>query len=107
YTQILGGQLASVPVPVAPPWMLPAPVAQEVERAGPLVGRTTEFDMLQSWLQAGWRGRGQTILIAGDSGVGKTRLAFEALRATASAGMTTLFGAAYEHEGQLAYQPFI
>src|SRR5262249_40598641 len=107
YTQILGGELASVPAPVAPPWMPPAPVALAVERATPLVGRTAEFDTLRRWLQAGWRGHGQPILIAGDSGVGKTRLAFEALRATASAGMTTLLGAAYEHEGQLAYQPFV
>jgi DNA-binding SARP family transcriptional activator len=107
YTQILGGELAPPPAPVAPSWEPPAPVALAVERAAPLVGRTAELDTLQAWLQAGWRGRGQTILIAGDSGVGKTRLAFEALRATASAGMTTLLGAAYEHEGQLAYQPFV
>ncbi len=45
------------------------------------------------------------LLITGESGVGKTRLAFEALRA--ATGMTTLLGAAYEQEGQSPYQPFI
>jgi DNA-binding SARP family transcriptional activator len=107
YAQILGGELAAVPAPVAPAWVPPAPVALAVERAAPLIGRTAELDTLRLWLQAGWRGQGQTILIVGDSGVGKTRLAFEALRTAAEAGMTTLLGAAYEHEGQLAYQPFV
>src|SRR5439155_23984653 len=74
YAQILGGELAPVPAPVAPPWVPPTPVALAVERAAPLVGRTAELDTLRGWLHAGWRGQGQTILIAGDSGVGKTRL---------------------------------
>ena len=67
-----------------------------------MVGRTAELDTLRGWLQAAWRGQGQTILLGGDSGMGKTRLAFEVLRTAAEAGMTTLLGAAYEQEGQWA-----
>ena len=52
-------------------------------------------------------GQGKTILITGESGVGKTLLAGEVLCAATGAGMTPLFGAAYEQEGQLAYQPFV
>jgi DNA-binding SARP family transcriptional activator len=107
YAQILGGDLAPTPAPVVPAWAPPALVTLAVEQAAPLVGRSTELDTLRSWLQVGWRGQGQTILLAGDSGVGKTRLAFEVLRAAAGAGMTTLLSAAYEQEGQLAYQPFV
>jgi len=107
YSQILDGELASLSAPVASAWVPPAPVVLAVEQAAPLVGRSTELDTLRDWLHAGWRGHGQTILLGGDSGVGKTRLAFEALRAAAEAGMTTLLGAAYEQEGQLAYQPFV
>jgi hypothetical protein len=91
---------------VASAWAPQAPVALAVDQAAPLVGRAAELDTLRGCLQAAWRGHGQTILLGGDSGVGKTRLAFEVLRA-AEAGMTTLLGAAYEQEGQLAYQPFV
>jgi predicted ATPase len=58
-------------------------------------------------IKAGWHGQGKTILLAGVSGVGKTRLAYEALQNAAQSGITTLLGAAYEQEGHLAYHPFI
>src|SRR5262249_4277163 len=107
YTQILAGDLALPPTALGSAWAPPAPAALAVEQAAPLVGRAAELDTLRGRLQAGWRGHGQTILLGGDSGVGKTRLAFEVLRTAAEAGMTTLLGAAYEQEGQLAYQPFV
>ena len=107
YAQILSGELAPPPAPVQAPWSPPTPVLLEVERSAPLVGRTVELEKLRAWLHIERHGQGRTILIDGDSGVGKTRLAYEALRAAANAGMITLLGAAYEQEGQLAYQPFI
>jgi DNA-binding SARP family transcriptional activator len=108
YTQILNGELApSLPSMPPPAWMPPLPVILEVERSAPLVGRKAELEALQTTIHQAWHGQGQTILLAGESGVGKTRLAYETLRTAASAGMTTLFGAAYEQEGQLPFQPFI
>jgi DNA-binding SARP family transcriptional activator len=107
YAQILKGELTPLPPSAPPIWMPPAPIALEVERSLPLVGRDTELETLRAWTQVAWRGQGQTILLAGDAGVGKTRLAYEILRAAASAGMITLFGVSYEQEGQLAYQPFV
>ena len=72
-----------------------------------LVGREAEFETLRLWQESLQQGRGQTILIAGDTGVGKTLLAGEILCAGAGAGMKTLLGAAHEQEGQLPYQPFV
>lgn len=116
YTQILNGELTPLPLSAAdkdrpaseiPSWLPPTPITLEIERSAPLVGRETDLETLRVQMHLAWRGRGQTILLTGDAGVGKTRLAYEALRLAASAGMTTLFGAAYEQEGQLPYQPFI
>jgi DNA-binding SARP family transcriptional activator len=105
YAQILSGEPA--PQMVAPEISPAAPGEASGEAAAVFVGRERELESLRLWLRGAWRGQGQSIIIAGDSGVGKTRLASEALRAAAAAGMTTLFGAAYEQEGQLAYQPFV
>ncbi|GAB4579520.1 MAG: hypothetical protein Fur0022_22580 [Anaerolineales bacterium] len=114
YEQILRGEL----VPPQrerpqPPEQLrlaslpPAPIHIELEKRAPLVGRQKELEAIHQLMQSGWKGKGEVILLAGDTGVGKTRLAYEALRAGASAGMATLLGACYEQEGQLPYQPFI
>jgi DNA-binding SARP family transcriptional activator len=107
YAQILSGELSPPPAPLHAPWSPPAPIVLEMQRSAPLVGRAAELEKLRSWLHGDRRAQGRTILIAGDSGVGKTRLAYEALGAASTAGMITLLGAAYEQEGQLAYQPFV
>lgn len=104
YTQILNGELS----PPSRPESLAAAAAQPAVEASPaLVGREAEFEKLRLRLREAWHQHGRTLLLSGDSGVGKTCLATEALRAAAAAGFITLSGAAYEQEGQLAYQPFI
>lgn len=108
YQQIVGGDVAPPPaVTPKPAWLPPAPVAVEVERSAPLVGREAELATVQAKINTGWRGQGATIFLAGVSGVGKTRLAYETLRAAAQSGVITLAGAAYEQEVHLAYHPFI
>lgn len=107
YAQILSGELSPPPAPVHTLWSPPAAIELETRRRTPLAGRSSELEKLRTWLQIERHGRGRTILIAGESGVGKTRLAYEALHTAAAAGMITLVGAAYEQEGQMAYQPFI
>ena len=107
YTQILNGRLA--------PMLSPQPTVRErsvfvstrIQPSTLLVGRESEFEKLRLWQESIKQGHGQTILIAGDSGVGKTLLAGELLCASAGAGTITFIGAAHEHEGQLPYQPFI
>ncbi|MBI4789682.1 MAG: AAA family ATPase [Chloroflexi bacterium] len=104
YTQILNGELGAGSPPVSLP---PAPIPIQIEDDIPIVARAREIETLRAQLDAARRGQGQTVLLAGDAGVGKTRLAFETLRIGAAAGMTTLIGAVYEQEGQMPYQPFI
>jgi len=108
YTQILNGELTPPSAQAThAAWLPPTPITPEIERGAALAGREAELETLCSQMELARHGRGQTILLAGDTGIGKTRLAYEALRVVAAAGMTTLFGAAYEQEGQLPYQPFI
>lgn len=107
YAQILNGELTPSPVSITSTSRSLPSVALTVEPSPMLVGRRAEFATLNHWLNTAHDGRGLTILIAGDSGIGKTLLAGELLCAAAGSGMTALYGAAYEQEGQLAYQPFI
>ena len=78
-----------------------------VEHSVPLVGREPELILLRKHIFDKAESGGKTILLAGDAGVGKTRLAHEILRRADELGLTTLSGAAYEQEGQLIYQPFV
>ncbi|MEW5985905.1 MAG: AAA family ATPase [Chloroflexota bacterium] len=108
YNSILAGQLYAPPAP-GPKLvgLTPAPLAVEMEPGATLAGRQAEMDKLRTALTMARRGQGSVILISGDSGMGKTRLAYEALREAAASGMVTLTGAAYEQEGQITFQPFI
>ncbi len=110
YNEILQGGVvgqAQLPPQTSPAGLPPIPIHVELETHAPFVARQEELDMLHGRIQDTSNGRGDVILLAGDTGVGKTRLAYEALRLAAASGMTTLLGACYEQEGQLPYQPFI
>jgi len=112
HEQIMSGDLLPEPPVLTPPAadlsrLPPAPMAIETEVTTPLVGREAELQTIQSCLATAQQGAGGTILLTGDTGVGKTRLAYEALGLAANEDMVTLVGAAYEQEGQLPYQPFI
>jgi len=107
YDRILSGELSPPPEPLTVPRTPSAIAALKIRSSEHLFGRDAEFETLLASLRAAHQGQGRTILIAGDSGVGKTLLAAETVCAAAGTGMTPLFGAAYEQEGQLAYQPFV
>jgi DNA-binding SARP family transcriptional activator len=108
YDQILRGELAPQPEPdLTVAWSPPVPVSLDPNRASLFTGRQHEVSELSTILHTARQGHGGTVLIAGESGVGKTRLAMEALNLAAGAGMATLLGAAYEQEGRLPFQPFI
>lgn len=108
YQRIAGGDV-SLPAAASPKpaWLPPALTVVEVKHGAPLAGRGEELDLIRAKIDASWHGEGQILLLAGVSGVGKTRVAYEALRSAAQSGITTLLGAAYEQEGHLAYHPFI
>ena len=103
YMRIAKGEFSA---PVAQAVATAEPVTIGGEHLVPLVGRQSELAALNELLTQA-QDRGRTILLTGDPGVGKTRLAYEVLRNAADAGLITLFGGTYELEGQLTYQPFI
>lgn len=107
YGQILSGELTAWPGSISSTGRPLPSAAFKLEPSPALVGREAEFERLRGGLDTVRQGRGMTLLITGDAGIGKTLLAGELLCAAVGSGMTVLFGAAYEQEGQLAYQPFV
>ena len=76
-------------------------------RAKAFVGRAGELGELEQALAAARAGRGAAILVAGEAGIGKTRLAAELTRRARAAGCQTLLGRSIDLVGtELPYQPF-
>jgi DNA-binding SARP family transcriptional activator/tetratricopeptide (TPR) repeat protein len=74
---------------------------------GPLVGRTSEYARLGELYQAARRGLAQVVVVSGEPGIGKTRLAREFLGWTAAQGADVLQCRAFETGGRLPYQPLV
>jgi DNA-binding SARP family transcriptional activator len=107
YSSLINGEFISPSASLPPTSMTPSQIASQIEGDPPLVGRQSELETLQARLGSAWQRRGQVLFLAGDSGIGKTRLALELLREAAASGMITLHSTAYEQEGHLPYQPFV
>jgi len=72
------------------------------------VGRVLELRELEQALDAVRAGRGATVLVAGDAGIGKTRLASELARRARQSGFEVLIGRSIDLVGtELPYQPFV
>src|SRR5579872_2558526 len=74
---------------------------------GPLLGRTAELSTLIRVYHTVQRGQTQVILLEGEVGIGKTRLASEFLAWVEIEGADVLQGQAFETGGQLPYRPVI
>src|SRR6266702_3294686 len=74
---------------------------------GPFLGRTTELSLLIKAYHTAQRGQTQVVLLQGEAGIGKTRLAKEFLAWAEVEGADVLQGRAFETGGQLPYQPVI
>ncbi len=72
----------------------------------PLVGRAAEWLALRNAF-ASIRPNGRLILIEGEAGIGKTRLAEELLRHAQAGGATAITTRCYEGEAKIAYGPFV
>jgi DNA-binding SARP family transcriptional activator len=72
----------------------------------PLVGRLAEWSALQHH-HAAIRHTGRFILLEGEAGIGKTRLAEEFLAHVERQGAHTLIARCYAGESDLAYGPFV
>ena len=73
----------------------------------PLVGRAAEMAALLEALDDAEAGAGRLVVIAGDAGIGKTRLLAELPRAARQRGCRVLSGHCYQTEQVLPFRPFI
>ncbi|MDP9364030.1 MAG: AAA family ATPase [Chloroflexota bacterium] len=72
----------------------------------PLVGRSAEWEtLLAAYAAAG--AEAHLVVLEGEAGIGKTRLAEELLAHVRASGGVTLIGRCYEGETDLAYSPFV
>ncbi len=63
--------------------------------------------MLAAALDEALSGRGQMVALAGDPGIGKTRLAQELASKAQSVGAQVLWGWCYEHAGAPPYWSYV
>ena len=75
--------------------VMPRPVAfrfdERQERLSPFVGRNREMETLDRCRLLAAQGRGQTVLITGEAGIGKSRLVFESIERMAPARAPLVF----------------
>lgn len=74
---------------------------------GAFVDRLRELAELRAGIEGALAGRGRLVTIAGEPGVGKSRLADEAASRAAAEGMRVLWGRCWEHGGAPAYWPWV
>lgn len=91
---VSSGGANSEPAPRAPPAGLP------------FVGRPDELAILRRHADAAANGRGGVVLVAGEAGIGKTRLVHEFGTACESRGMDVFTGSVSAPE-PIPYQPFV
>jgi tetratricopeptide (TPR) repeat protein len=68
-----------------------------------LIGRAAQFDALSRLLEQACCGQGAAVLIAGEAGIGKSRLVAEATAIASKQGFQVLRGACFEHDRSLPY----
>jgi DNA-binding CsgD family transcriptional regulator len=89
-----------------------APAAQSIaasspSRPAPFVGRALELHRLGAALARAAAGRGGALFLTGEPGVGKTRLAQEAVAVARTQSFLVLEGRAHALETTLAYAPIL
>ena len=86
----------------APP---PEPMGKVPTHFLPLVGRKLEWVRLQAVWQSASAGHPHLLVLSGEAGIGKTRLAEELFGWVAQQGHSTARAACYAVEGEVAYAP--
>src|SRR5580704_6292400 len=72
-----------------------------------MVGREAEMAILEERVLDARAGRGGLVLVAGEPGIGKTRLASEVADGARQAGMAVVWGRCREDGGAPPYFPFV
>jgi predicted ATPase/DNA-binding SARP family transcriptional activator len=73
----------------------------------PLIGRSEEWSAMQNAYVSTFSSRGRVIVLEGEAGIGKTRLAQEFLSFAQDKDAALLIARCYEGETTLAYAPFV
>jgi DNA-binding CsgD family transcriptional regulator/tetratricopeptide (TPR) repeat protein len=73
----------------------------------PFVGREPELAAFQTMIVEAREGRGGVVLVSGEPGIGKTRLAEEAALTAHRQGARVLWGRCYEGDGAPAFWPWV
>lgn len=84
-------------VPRRVPVIVPAP------RSSDFVGRNNELDRLREAIDAASQGRGGVVLIAGEAGIGKSRIMEEATRYARARGIEALISRSDHEHSQVPY----
>src|SRR5262249_36574728 len=74
---------------------------------GRFIGRAEEMAVLRGAMDAALGGRASLVMVAGEPGIGKTRLAEEAEVYAGLHGAKVLVGRCYEGESASPYSPFV
>jgi class 3 adenylate cyclase/tetratricopeptide (TPR) repeat protein len=88
-------------------WQEETAAAPALPERTPFIGREAEQAELRHCLDQAARGQGALVMIRGEPGVGKTRLAEELATEARQQGLLTLTGHCYEMEGAPPYIPFV
>src|SRR5579884_133428 len=91
-----------------PPALSPASLAQPLVSSAhvPLVGRSAEWEKLNE-AYTGSSAHSSIIILSGEAGIGKTRLAEELVAYAQSRGASVVAARCYEGETELAYEPIV
>jgi predicted ATPase len=92
-----------------PPSLMPSTPASQPGRfvRSEFVGRSLELDRLQRAVDAAFGGHGSLVMLAGEPGIGKTRLAERTGEYAGLRGAQTLLGHCHETEAGIPYLPFV
>ena len=74
---------------------------------GRLIGREAELSTILAGVEAAMEGTGRLLVVAGEPGVGKTRLSQEATLACRDRGFVVATGRCYEPHRSVPYYPFL
>ena len=89
------------------PQEFPPPKTAEPVAAGAFIGRARELNELASCLEDALGGRGRVVLVAGEPGIGKSRLADELSTEARARGARILVGRCWEAGGAPAFWPWV
>src|SRR5215212_1501391 len=73
----------------------------------PLIGRETELSAIRAGIEAVVQGSGRLLVVAGEPGVGKTRLSQETMLACRDGGLVVATGRCYEPHQSVPYYLFL